>query len=87
MALDTASAMCYTLTMSTALADSIREMNKPLTKHQIVLQFAAWGWSPAEIAESVEMDINVIKVVIRSPLGQSVIESLKNGDKRTELAV
>ena len=60
------------------LAGEILEMTKPLTRHQQVLQFRAWGWSLEEIALAMEMPIGVVSIIIRSPLGASVIAELKN---------
>lgn len=56
----------------------IQDMNKTLTKHQQILQLKAWGWSLEEISESLSTPISVVSVITRSPLGLSVIESLRN---------
>lgn len=66
--------------VGTTLDEEVKEMTKPLTKHQQVLQLAAWGWSDLEIAEATLMNINVVNVVRRSPLGASEIERMKKNN-------
>ena len=68
--------------MGESLATEIREMTKPLTVHQQILQFRAWDWSYEEIASALGLSVAVVSVVTRSPLGKSVIETLRSNGNR-----
>lgn len=63
--------------MGEALVAEIREMNKPLTKHQMILQFKAWGWTCDEIAAATGVAVSVVRTIVKSPMALDIIESLR----------